>query len=388
MFNISGFFNFVNHDILTQHLTSFGFNPKLTNLIKGFLTGHRTQISYNNFLSDPHDIPDRIPQGSPLSPILSILYGAPLLTIKDLTLHGITILAYVDDGILLTSSSSLAINSTRLQNAYPILEKALLDIGLIIQPKKLEVMHFTRGPDQENPLFHLPGLNRPILAPKSLCWLSFQLDRHLHFTHHTKILAAKATRTVHTMHILGNLVKGMSHPQLRMLTLTTISPIHMYSCQLWWGGKFSSSNTNHLQTALNGTLRLIFRGFQFTPVYALQHISHIPPIEHTIRKLSYFASICLHRLFPSNSVLTKILLSRPTINLRFDNLLTRLRLAPSKKSPLGRIAELSNTTTTPTLNPYTNPPGNEISPPTHASPQPGPLQKTSNWNTQKRRNKG
>ena len=159
MFNISGFFNFVNHDILTQHLTSFGFNHKLTNLIKDFLIGHRTQISYNNFLSDPHDIPNRIPQGSPLSPILSILYSTPLLTIKDLTLCRITTLAYVNDGVLPTSTSSLTINTTRLQNTYPILKKAFSDIGLSIQPKKLEVMHFTRGPDQENPPFHLPGLD-------------------------------------------------------------------------------------------------------------------------------------------------------------------------------------------------------------------------------------
>ena len=168
MFDISGFFNFINHDILTQQLTGFGFNTKTTNLIKGFLTSCRTQISYDNYLSDPHDIPNGIPQGSPFSPILSILYSAPLLAIRDLTLCGISTLAYIDDGILLTSSSSLSINTTRLQNTFPILEKALMDIGLSIQPKKLKIMHFTRGPDWENPPFHLPSLDRPIIMPKSL----------------------------------------------------------------------------------------------------------------------------------------------------------------------------------------------------------------------------
>ena len=130
-----------------------------TNLIKGFLTGCHTQISYNNYLSNPHNIPSGIPQGSPLSPILSILYSAPLLPIRELTLHRISTLAYVDNGVLLTSSSSLSINTTRLQNAFPFLEKALTDIGLSIQLKKLEIMHFTRGPDWGNPPFHLPSLN-------------------------------------------------------------------------------------------------------------------------------------------------------------------------------------------------------------------------------------
>ena len=123
-------FNFINHNILTQWLASFSFNIKTTNLIKGFLTGCRTQISYNSYLSDPHNIPNSIPQGSPLSPILSIIYSAPLLTIRELTLCGISTLMYIDDSILLTLSASLSINSTRLQNTYPLLEKALTDIGL------------------------------------------------------------------------------------------------------------------------------------------------------------------------------------------------------------------------------------------------------------------
>ena len=82
----------------------------------------------------------------------------PLLTMRELMLCGISTLSYIDDGVLLTLSSSLSINTTRLQNAY-FLEKALMDISFSIQPKKLEIMHFTKGPDQENPPFHLPSHN-------------------------------------------------------------------------------------------------------------------------------------------------------------------------------------------------------------------------------------
>ena len=117
-----------------------GFSwSKTTNLIKGFLTRRCTQISYDRFLSNPHNIPNSIPQGLPLSPILSILYSTPLLTIRELTLHGISTLVYVDNSVLLTLSSSLSINTTRLQNAYPFLEKALTDISLSVQPKKHKI---------------------------------------------------------------------------------------------------------------------------------------------------------------------------------------------------------------------------------------------------------
>ena len=233
-----------------------------------------------------------------------------------------------------------SINTTRLQNTFPFLEKALTDIGLSIQPKKLEIMHFTRGPDQENPPFHLPSLNQPITVPKSLHWLGFHLDCHLYFTHHTKLLAAKVTRTVCTMCILGNLIRGMSHLQLRILTLTTVIPILMYGCQLWWGSRFSNSNTNHLQTALNDS-SVEDSG---PPWFMLSNTScTFPPLSSpSANFVTLLPSDYICRLLLTNPVLKKIPLSRPNINLRFNNLLTKLCTDSSKKSLLARIAKLTN----------------------------------------------
>ena len=75
MFDITGFFNFVNHNILTLRLQQFSFHPKGINIIKGFPTSWHTRITYDNYHSDPLEIPNSISQGSPLSPILSILYS-------------------------------------------------------------------------------------------------------------------------------------------------------------------------------------------------------------------------------------------------------------------------------------------------------------------------
>jgi hypothetical protein len=304
-FDISGFFNFVNHDGLVARLTHYGFDKNTIKLISSFLKDRTTSLSFDGFISDPFQIQNGIPQGSPLSPILAIIYGSELQKLQSLIKRRIISFAYIDDGVLLTFSSTLDINVLKLQEAFGAVTGWLTENGLEVQPEKLELMHFTKGHDPSSPVFRLPG-QQPIIAPKTIRWLGFYLDRHLHFTHHTKIMAARAAATGRAMGILGNTVRGMSHVQLRQLTLSTIIPTLTYGCQLWWGARYSKSNTARLQTSLNGALRLICGAFKTTPVNALQYISHIPPITHIIHKTCYSASIRLHRLLPTSPVLQRI----------------------------------------------------------------------------------
>jgi ribonuclease HI len=356
-FDISGFYNFVNHDGLVARLQHYGFDESTVRFVESFLRGRTTSFTYDGFLSNSFPITNGVPQGSPLSSILAIIYGAELQKLRDLIIRRIISLAYVDDGTLLAFSSSLDNNIEKLKIAYGIVSGWLSDNGLKVQPEKLELMHFTRGPDPSSPPFTLPGHN-PIVAPKAIRWLGFFLDRHLTFVHHTKVMAARATATIRAMGILGNTVRGMSHTQLRQLTLSTIIPVLIYGSQLWWGGKHSKSNTARLQTALNHALRLITRAFKTSPISALQHIAHIPPIAYTIKKLCYGSSIRFHRLLPDSPVLLRIPQDKPNIRIRHgpSGSSSTIRIPNAILSPLHRIARLTKATSTPTLNPLQDPP--------------------------------
>jgi hypothetical protein len=254
LFDISGFFNHVNHDKLLKQLKLYGFADQIVNLVKGFMSNRSTSLLFDNYNSPTRPLPHGIPQGSPLSPILSIIYTAELQKMRELVLKRIISLAYIDDGILLTSSPSLETNVHRLENAYDVIVGRLTQLGLKVETSKNECMHFTRGPDSSNPPIRLANTTQPITPPKYIRWLGFYLDRHLNFTHHTKIMAARATATIRAMKILGNTVRGMSQDNLRRLTIGTIIPVLTYGCQLWWGNKCTKANTNRLQTALNGAL--------------------------------------------------------------------------------------------------------------------------------------
>jgi len=247
-FDISGFYNFVNHNGLLDRLRHHGFNESTVNFVESFLKNCTTSFSFDGFRSEPFPITNGVPQGSPLSSILAIIYGADLQKLKELIDNQIISLAYVDDGTLLALSNTLIQNIEKLKTAFGIVAGWLDDNGLEVQPEKLELMHFTRGPDPSSPPFTLPG-SQPIVAPKAIRWLRFYLDRHLTFVHHTKTMAARATATIRAMSILGNTVRGMSHVQLRQLTLSTIT-LFSHMAAIMVGRK---THVNELRKITNGT---------------------------------------------------------------------------------------------------------------------------------------
>jgi len=85
-------------------------------------------------------------QGLALSPILLALYLAPFLHIlkkhlKNLDLK-ISILSFVDDGLLITQSKS---SNTHLFCSYNVAFNLLSKFGLLVKHLKTEVFRFSRS---------------------------------------------------------------------------------------------------------------------------------------------------------------------------------------------------------------------------------------------------
>lgn len=82
-FDIKGFFDFVNHKCLLSELHCKGIPIQIVKFIKSFLTDCKAAICVDGIVSDLKGVSNRIPQGSPLSPILSSFYAAELLEILE-----------------------------------------------------------------------------------------------------------------------------------------------------------------------------------------------------------------------------------------------------------------------------------------------------------------
>jgi len=105
-FDIAQFFLSLNYSMLTLILRHFGFPDCVVDFFSNYLVGRSTQYSWNSFLSDVCDADVGVEQGSVLSPILSVLYIAPLIRIFEHRAQALnlstSILLFVDDSLLIS----------------------------------------------------------------------------------------------------------------------------------------------------------------------------------------------------------------------------------------------------------------------------------------------
>ena len=120
--DIAGAFDNVPHTKLLWILKKKGFPTWLVNTIASFLQGRRTRIAYAGYESTWIDTNTGIPQGSPLSPILFILYISGLhetLQSRDNDTLGF---GFVDDTNIIAWGVSAEDNYRRLSAAHSLCE--------------------------------------------------------------------------------------------------------------------------------------------------------------------------------------------------------------------------------------------------------------------------
>ena len=186
-FNISQFFPFLNYNLLTTILSKVGLEPKVSKFFVDYLVQRKTNYIWNNLQSPDFEVNVSVGQGSALSPILLALYLTPFLHILEKCLKflkiPISMLSFVDDGLIIAQNKSILISNSQLFCSYNILSNLLTDFSLVIEHGKTEIFHFNRSHREFNPPFlDLSPLEGPVLCPKdSWKYLDFLFDQKLTF---------------------------------------------------------------------------------------------------------------------------------------------------------------------------------------------------------------
>jgi len=214
-FDITQFFPSLNHCLLPLILRKAGFDPKVDCFFSNYLIGRKTWYFWNSFSSSFFNVDIGVEQGLALSPILSVLYLAPILHILEKHLKIlkilVSILSFVNDGLLVAQSKSLTILNSFLFCSYNIASSLLEKFGLIMEHGKMEMFHFSRSHGVfDPPPLNLSALEGPILFSRDTWkYLSFIFDRKLSFHQHINYYMNKSISTVKCMKILGNSVHGL-----------------------------------------------------------------------------------------------------------------------------------------------------------------------------------
>jgi len=175
----------------------------------------KTKYFWNNFSSSFFEVNMRVRQGLALSPILSALYLSLFLHILEKCLKildlKISILSFVNDGLLLTQSKSFLISNAHLYSSYNVAFNLLSNFGLLVEHSKTEVFHFSRLYGVFNPpLLNLSPIDGQILHSKETWrYLGFIFNRKLFFYQYIDFYVNKALSIVNCIKILGNSTRGL-----------------------------------------------------------------------------------------------------------------------------------------------------------------------------------
>ncbi len=150
LFDICGFFDNVNRARLAQVVEDLGFAPSLVAWTRSFISERTVQLCFNSLLSDPFESNVGTPQGSPVSPVLSVLYTSSLLH-KVRNWQHLSLSMYVNDGLLFACGNTWEEVTENLTRGYIECAAWLESSGLVIEPDKTKLLFFRQQQDQLEP---------------------------------------------------------------------------------------------------------------------------------------------------------------------------------------------------------------------------------------------
>ena len=311
--DVKGYFDSINHGRLLAILYDFGFPRQIVQWVASFLSMRRTSVLLETFLADPSPISTGVPQGSPISPVLSIVYSAPILhrlrQILPVSSANVrtSYFSYIDDFSLLASSSSVSENAQLLTDSFQAVQTELAEAGLTLDVTKTELIHFSRSRSPPCPSLHLSTPAGIVtISPKPvLRWLGIFFDSKLSFKEHVRIMVNRAKGSLNGLCALANTVRGLHQSHLLTLVKTCILPILTYAFQVWYRpDRKQAALLDSLNIVLNRAARLVSGAFRTSPALAIRSLAHVPNIIFTLDKLHTSCASRLRKL-PMSSMISQ-----------------------------------------------------------------------------------
>ena len=274
--DIKGGFDNVDADILCRGLRSKGVAHYLVAWIKSFLSGRSCRLLFQGSPRVFSPVSVGTPQGSPISPLIFVIYVSPLHISLP---HGL-VLSYVDDFALTTSSLSYRTNSRSLQVAFSTIRAIAHARKIDFSVPKTELIHW-RTPVQRDP----PGAPRPppvaldgqILFPSDkLRWLGYWFVPNISSSAHFCRRLALSQAAFAAVRRLSSAGGGVPPHLCHRLAYSLLFPILSHGAELFipTKGLLSKMDVHWRQVQ-----RWVTNCFRSTPLPILSAESCLPPLQ-------------------------------------------------------------------------------------------------------------
>ena len=261
--DIKGGFDNVDAGILCSSLRSKGVNHYLFSWVRSVLTRRSCRLLFQGSTRIFSPVSVGTPQGSPVSPLLFVIYGSPL----HIPLGRGLVFSYFDDFSLTVSSPSYRTNSRALQAPFGHIRAIAHSRKVDFSAPKTELIH-GRTPMQRDP----PGTPRPPPVPldcqifhrsEKLRWLAYWLVPNLASSAHFSRRLALSLAAFSSVWRLSDGGKGLSPHLCHRLAYCVMFPILSYGANLFIPTK---GLLNKMEVHWRHVQRWVTNCFRSTPV--------------------------------------------------------------------------------------------------------------------------
>lgn len=285
--DVAGAFNAVLKNRLAARLQDQGWDPGWVRWIYSFISDRECTVkTEQGEKTETKTLEAGAPQGSPLSPILFMLYIEPVFKRREEK----TKFGYADDLSCVRIGKTHKETSKQLQADLDDILEWGKDNAVDFEADKTELIHFARskGKIGRQSIRHN---GKAILPSRNIRWLGMILDSQLTFKEHVQTWGSKALKTANH---LRRLLKGTARPTAYtegIVARSCVLPVALYGAEIWWEGTRKESRTKggetvetkqkHLLTIIDRSLRMAARNclpvWSTTPNAAVHREAHIPP---------------------------------------------------------------------------------------------------------------
>jgi len=271
--DIKGGFDNVNPSSLCGMLKAKGVNPYLVSWTRSFLSGRTCRLLYQGSPKIFAPVSVGTPQGSPISPLLLVIYVSSLHSEIPM---GLT-LSYVDDFALTASSTSYRRNIQILQRQYARLKARGARLGVEFSVPKTELIHWRtnrdRAPISKAPI-HLGG---SVFKPKDeVRWLGYWFTPSMSTTTHFTKRLAKAQAAFVAIKRLSPPWMGLPPFLCYRLASSLLFPILSYGAEVF---PLTYHMTKKLAAFWHKVQRWSTNCFISTPIDILAIEACLPPLD-------------------------------------------------------------------------------------------------------------
>jgi ribonuclease HI len=321
--DVKGAFDHVAKNQLLAILKQLRLPLSLITWVSSFLENRQLKLAFNQNIEEFTVVNTGIPQGSPISPILFLIY------IRDLFSSNTgKYLSYIDDISVTVTSSSFKKNAKMLEREAGRLVRAGENSAISFDIAKTELLHFSSSKVATEATLQMP--DKSTVTPKQVVkWLGIYFDQCLTFKHHVNTRTSQAKSAYYRMNRLANTGRGLSPYALRQIYQACVTSVSDYGSVIWWRGQ--RNLLQPLQALQNQGVRKILGVFKTAPIKPMEVEAALPPPEIRLNSNIRKYAFRVLKLSPSHPVNVEI----QGIQSFIDNFETRIRT--TKPTQIQRI---------------------------------------------------